>query len=167
MADSVKEEASEEDYEVAVASADELSAEEMGICVDIAAEGGAVSRAAAKAGLPQAARLVLARHKGEIVGVGAIKGRNPQHARTVASESEYAFPDTVPELGYVSVRKKHRGKHLSSRIVASLLSVPVGRLYATTSDEKMKHLLGKHGFCMKGKPRRGGRGDLLSLWLKE
>jgi hypothetical protein len=156
----------EEAYEVTLTSPDQLSAAEIATCIDVVAEGGAVSRAAAKAGVPQAATLALVRHKGEIIGVGVIKGPNPQHPRTVATESKHSFPETTPELGYASVRKTHLGKHLSSRIFETLFSAPTGPLYATTSDKKMKHLLGKHGFKKKGKTRKGRRGDALSLWLK-
>lgn len=167
MADDVEQKAPEQTYEVTLTSLDKLSADDVAVCIDVVADGEAVSRAAAKAGMPQAATLALVRHSGEIIGVGVIKGPNPRHARTVARESKHAFPETTPELGYASVRKTHRNKHLSSRIFETLLSAPIGPLYATTSNRKMKHLLDKHGFKKKGKTRKGQRGDVLSLWLKE
>src|SRR5688572_25879960 len=116
MTDDAARKAPEEAYEITLTSVDKLSGNEIATCIDVVAEGGAVSRGAAKTGLPQAATLALVRHKGEIIGVGVIKGPNRQHARTVAGESEHAFPETTPELGYASVRKAHRDKHLSSRV---------------------------------------------------
>jgi hypothetical protein len=159
--------APEQGYEITLTSVDKLSADEIATCIDVVADGGAISRAAAKAGVPEAATLALVRHKGAIIGVGVIKGPNPQHARTVARDSKHAFSETTPELGYASVHKAHQGKHLSSRIFEALLSAPMGSLYATTSDKKMKHLLNKHGFRKRGATRKGRRGDVLSLWLKE
>jgi hypothetical protein len=154
-------------YEITLASVEKLSADELRICIDIVAEGGAVSHAAATVGVPQAAVLALVRQKGEIIGVGVIKGPNRKHAQTVARESGCQFPDRYSELGYVSVREAHRGMHLSSRIFEALLSVRAGPLFATTSDTKMKHLFGKHGFMKTGQTRKGRRGDSLTLWLKE
>lgn len=81
-------------------------------------------------------------------------------------EHKHGFPETTPELGYASVRKAHRKKHLSSRIFEKLLSGSDEPLYAVTSEDKMKHLLGKHGFVVQGGTTKGRRGDTLSLWLK-
>ena len=63
-----------------------------------------------------------------------------------AAYHKHVFPEATPELGCASVRKVHRNKHVSSRIFEKLLSGPIGSSYAVTSDDKMKHLLGKHGF---------------------
>jgi len=126
MADEPVQTALDDAYEVTLTSVDKLSAGEIATCIDVVADGGAVSRAAARAGVPHAATLALVRHKGEIIGVGVIKAPNPQHARTVARESKHPFPGTTPELGYASVRNTHRDKHLSSRILDALLPAPNG-----------------------------------------
>lgn len=167
MADGAFNDASDEVYEITLTTIDKLSMREVQACIDVIADGDAVPRRAAEAGLPQAATLAVARHKDNIIGVGVIKGPNPRHARTVAEESSYEFPETTPELGYVAVRKSYRGKHLSSRMLEAIVAASVGPLYATTSDEKMKHLLDKHGFRKKGKTWLGRRRDVLSLWLKD
>jgi ApeA N-terminal domain 1 len=159
-------EALEVGYELTITSVDSLTREEIATCIDVVVEGAAVPQRAAQTGVAQAAKLAVVRCKGEIVGVGVIKGPNVQHARTVAKEHKYAFPDTTPELGYASVRKAHRNKHLSSRIFEELLSGSDESLYAVTSEPKMKHLLRKHGFVERGVPTKGRRGDRLSLWLK-
>jgi hypothetical protein len=165
VSDEAKE--SSEDYEFTLTSVDKLTKEELAACIDIIAEGEAVSRAAAERGVPNAAKLALVRHRGEIVGVGVIKGPNAQHARTVARKSKHAFADATPELGYASVRKAHRGRHLSSAIFDALLAQPERALYATTSCPKMEHLLDKHGFQKKGESYKGDRDDDIFLWLKE
>ena len=165
MGDGTKE-TLEGDYEVTLTSVDKLTREEIATCIDVVVEGEAVPRWAAQTGVPQAAKLALVRCNGEIVGVGVIKGPNVQHAKTVAEEHKHGFPATTPELGYASLWKAHRNKHLSSRIFETLLSGPDERLYAVTSEEKMKHLLGKHGFVERGTTTKGRRGDTLSLWLK-
>lgn len=166
MGDDTKE-APEGGYEVTLTSVDKLTREEIATCIDVVVEGKAVPRWAAQTGVPQAARLALVRCNGEIVGVGVIKGPNVQHARTVAEEHKHGFPETTPELGYASVRQAHRNNHLSSRIFEKLLSGTDEPLYAVTSEEKMKHLLGKHGFVERGITTKGRRGDALSFWLKE
>jgi hypothetical protein len=157
----------EGDYEVTLTSVDNLTPAEIATCIDVVVEGEAIPRWAAETGVPQAAKLAVVRCNGEIVGVGVIKGPNVQHARTVAAEHKHAFPETTPELGYASVRKTHRNKHLSSRIFAELLSAGDEPLYAVTSEDKMKHLLGKHGFVERGVTTKGRRGDILSFWVKE
>jgi hypothetical protein len=53
-----------------------------------------------------------------------------------------------------------------ARIFENLLSGPNEPLYAVTSDDKMKHLLGKHGFVERGVTTHGRRGDTLSFWVK-
>lgn len=82
MTDDATKKATEQAYEITLTAVDKLSADEIATCIDVVADGGAVSRAAAKAGVAEAATLALVRHKGDIIGVGVIKGPNPQHART-------------------------------------------------------------------------------------
>jgi hypothetical protein len=86
MTDDAAKKDPKEVYDVTLTSVDKLSADEIATCIDVVADGGAVPRAAAKKGVPQAATLALVRHRDEIIGVGVIKGPNPQHARTVARE---------------------------------------------------------------------------------
>ena len=74
-------------------------------------------------------------------------------------------PADMPELGYVAVAKAHRGKHLSSRIFDALLASHEGALFATTDDDKMKHLLETRGFAKKGDEWPGQRGT-LSQWQR-
>ena len=154
-------------YEVTLTSVNRLTPEEIATCIEVVVEGEAVPRWAAQTGVPQAAKLALVRCNGEIVGVGVIKGPNVQHARTVAEEHGHSFPEMTAELGYASVREAHRNKHLSSRIFEELLSRSDEPLYAVTSDDKMKHLLGKHGFVERGVTTKGRRGDILSLWHRD
>ena len=51
----------------------------------------------------------------------------------------------MAEVGYVTVSREHRGRHLSSGIVATLLARTSGPLFATTDKEEMKAVLAKNG----------------------
>jgi hypothetical protein len=93
--------------------------------------------------------------------------RLPHGVGDLADERRFPAGRGRRTLGYASVRKEHRNKHLSSRIFAKLLSAGDEPLYAVTSENKMKHLPGKHGFVERGVTSKGRRGDILSFWVKE
>jgi GNAT superfamily N-acetyltransferase len=107
--------------------------------------------------------VVLARRDGVIVGVGAIKRVRVTYAKSVGDKSCVTFPADTHELGYVAVHPNHQGKGLSHRIVRALLTEYQGRLFATTSSERMKHTLKQAGFVQKGKGWKGRTGT-LSFW---
>ena len=153
-------------YAVTSCAPGDLSAPEIERCVSIITSGEAVDPQSAARELPRASALVVVRTKGEIVGVGAIKRIRIGYAEGVAQKSGFTFGRSTPELGYVAIDDKHRGKRLSHRIVAALLTEHVGPLFATTDDEHMKRTLAAAGFIRKGHEWRGNRRE-LSLWLKD
>ncbi len=119
---------------------------DLAVCARIIREGDAVDPESAVAELPQSSAVAVARTSGDIVAVGAIKRIRPDYASRIALRGKADFSPGTPELGYVAVDKKHRGKHLSSRIVAELLKMNHGPLFATTDDERMKRTLANAGF---------------------
>ena len=139
-----------EDYDVQACSAGDLSKAERVTCIAIVRSGEAVDPVTMRSDLPRARMLVLARNKNRILGVGAIKPVRRLYAAKVARRSAFPFDPDVPELGYVAVDTPHRGRRLSHRIVAELLSKHQGPLFATTSSEAMKRTLAKAGFVQKG-----------------
>ena len=153
------------DYSVTTRAADTLTQAERARCIEILKEGEAVNVDTAREELPHSVALVVARHGDEIVGVGTIKRPRAWYAAKVSKSSGAPVPAETPELGYVAVAKAHRGKHLSSRIFDALLASHEGALFATTDDDKMKHLLETRGFAKKGDEWPGQRGT-LSQWQR-
>jgi len=153
-------------YEITSCAPGMLSRQELSACLEIIGRGGAVNLASAAVELPLAAVVAVARLGEEIVGVGAIKRVRREYAVDKASRSGTVFSPETQELGYVAVVEKHRGEHLSCRIVAELMSKDVGQLFATTDSERMKKTLEGAGFAQKGHEWIGLRGK-LSLWLNK
>jgi hypothetical protein len=153
------------DYELKPCVPSELTQEELKTCMALIGAGGAVNPNTMKRDLPRSQVLVIARHHGQIVGVGVIKPVRKQYSAGIAVESEHSFPSETPELGYVSVDLIHQGHGLSHEITELLVSQYPGRLFATTDSRRMKKTLADAGFCQKGKEWQGERG-MLSYWEK-
>lgn len=158
--------ANTEDYDVAICASGELTNHGSQACVALLRSGGAVNTEIAEREIRRATCVAVVRKNGQIVGVGAIKRIRRQYAHTIAQRSGQTFDPNTLELGYVAVAAKHRGNHLSSRIVKALLSEYNGPLFATTDNDRMKATLQKAGFNQKGRDWEGGR-NLLSLWTKD
>jgi len=152
-------------YDVTTCAPADLSQSEFGTCVTLVRDGGALE-VDCEARLRRAAHLAIARRADAIVAVGAIKEVRPDYAKKVSGRSKMEFPSETPELGYVAVDKDHRGRHLSDRIVAQLLSATAGSVFATTDDQFMKRALKKAGFAERGQSWDRQRGA-LSLWWKD
>jgi hypothetical protein len=90
-------------YEVTRCVSRDLSESELEACAEIILAGEAVDPEWARAQLPLAISIAVARLAGEIVGVGAIKQVRPGYAASIARRSEFAFSTDTPELGYVAV----------------------------------------------------------------
>ena len=67
----------------------------------IIGEGGAVNLNTMRRDLPRSHALAVARYRGEIIAVGAIKPARKEYAAGVAAKSKYSFPAETPELGYL------------------------------------------------------------------
>lgn len=131
-------------------------------------KGGAVDPASIKAKLPKSEKIAFIERDGKLVAVAAKKKAIPSYAKQIASKSKYDLKTDIPELGYVAVSKSCRGQHLSAKVVRRLLlEFGDGPVFATTSDEKMKSLLGRSGFKWVGHEWRSERSkEMLSLWVK-
>jgi hypothetical protein len=154
-----------ESYEVKSCVPADLSAAEIAACTAIIGRGNAVNRKSAAMELPRAAALAIARKGDKIVGAGAIKGVRTGYAARIAKRSGVAFDRATPELGYVAVDGDHGNRGLSRRIVAALLLLYDGALFATTDSEYMKKTLAGAGFMQHGQEWKGKRGP-LSLWTR-
>jgi hypothetical protein len=145
-----------------------LSGDQIKRCVKIIECGDAVDPASAARELPLGERVAIATIGAEIVGVGAIKRPRPKYAHDIAIDSGFAFSPDMPELGYVAVECDHRGRGLSHRLVAELLSKHAGPLFATTSSDSMKASLKRAGFAPKGHTWESKRTKaILSLWIRD
>lgn len=143
----------------------DLSPSERADCVRIVQQGSAVNPKSAAYELPRAMLIAVLRAGTEIVGAGAIKRKRKKYALDIARQSQFPFDPERHELGYIAIDKKHRGKHLSHKILAALLSKYDQPLFATTDNKAMKSSLRGAEFKREGKEWRGNRG-MLSLWLK-
>src|SRR5260370_1140798 len=152
-------------YSVKARAPAELTKEELVACAVIIKKGEAVDLHSAEKELPQAGVVVVARKGRRIVGVGAIKRVRRAYAASISQNSGATFPTETRELGYVAVDPDHQGHGLSHRILATLLSEYDGRLFATTSNDRMKRTLSEAGFVKKGKEWKG-RTAHLSFWEK-
>jgi predicted GNAT family N-acyltransferase len=141
-----------------------LTDAELAACLALLQLGAAVNVATAEEHLPIAIVQALGFLDGKIVGVDAIKRARPRYAAKTSRSSGYKIDRTMPELGYVTVDKQHRGHHLSSKIVAALLTTKIRPLVATTDKEEMKSVLAKNGFARCGHEWDGDSG-CLSLWI--
>jgi RimJ/RimL family protein N-acetyltransferase len=114
--------------------------------------------------------VVVKRHAGQIVGVGAIKHQRHQYAAGIAGDkkSGYQFDPHMHEFGYVVVKESHQGNGYSKQITEKLLSLLPGKpLFATTSNPRMIATLTKYGFTQRGKAWKSPKGKDLSLWIKD
>jgi hypothetical protein len=143
----------------------DLRASERAACVCIVQQGSAVDPGSAAYEVPRASLIAVLRLGTQIVGVGAIKRTRKRYASDIARLSHYSFDPETLELGYVAIDETHRGKHLSHKIIAALLSNYQQPLFATTSNARMKRALTGAGFERKGKEWSGNTGK-LSLWLR-
>lgn len=150
-------------YDLKPCAPGDLTAQELKRCIAIIGEGGAVNLATLKRDLPRSSVLAIARHKQEIVAVGAIKPLRKEYAAGIAVKSGFTFPSATLELGYVAVDPAHRGRGLSLQITTLLLSQHTDRLFATTYDDRMKHTLETAGFVKRGREWKGRR-HTLSFW---
>jgi hypothetical protein len=124
----------------------DLSESEVEGCAEIITAGEAVDPEWARAHLPLAISIAVARLEGEIVGVGAFRQVRPGYAGCIAARSEFAFRADTPELGYVAVAEHHRRQGSSQRILKCLTDDREGSLFATTDDPNMKKTLLPAGF---------------------
>jgi hypothetical protein len=154
-------------YIVSLNAPSSLTEEEIAQCIDVLKKGDAVDLASAKRELPIASLLAVVRDRAAIVGVGAIKRERPGYAAKTARDSGVSFPLNTLELGYVAVLPDHQGNGLSHMIVDALLSQHQGRLFATTSSERMKKTLTGIGFLNKGNEWPGREKQMVSFWEKE
>ena len=154
-------------YDVQVLQPNELSETEMARCLSLVNRGGALAVRFTENQLRQSRYVCVVRNGDEIVGVGVMKPPRPHYAAGIAKRSGFDFDKNMLELGYVSRDPLHRGKSLSEKIVVGLLSrCPDSSLFATTSNQKMKHTLEHFGFVQEGNEWAGQRKKKLSLWLK-
>ncbi len=137
--------------------------------ISLVEEGGAVDPASIKAKLPKAEKIAFIEREGKFVAVAAKKQALASYVESIASKSRYDIQSDVPELGYVAVSESCRGQRLSGKVVRRVLfEFGDGPVFATTSDEKMKSLLGRNGFRWVGHEWRSERTDeMLSLWLRD
>ena len=156
-----------DDYEVRLCAANDLSGADLAACIALVTDGEAVDPASAKRDLPCSNRIAVARKEGKVVGVGVIKPIRPRYAAGVSAKSKIVFRDDTPELGYVAVHPDHRGHRLSPRLVSALLENVGKPLFATTSSDRMKATLVNSGFVQQGKEWKGRRGDQISLWMRQ
>jgi hypothetical protein len=144
----------------------DLSRSERGNCIRIVQQGLAVNPESAAYEVPRAVLIAVLRAGTEIIGTGAVKRMRSKYALDIARQSQFPFDAERHELGYIAIDNRHRGKHLSHKILAALVSKYDRPLYATTDNENMKRSLRKAGFKREGKAWQGNRGN-LSLWLKD
>ena len=155
------------DNAVTVGCPSQLTEAETSECVALIAEGGAVGLDAAKQWLPLSTFVAVKRSGADIIGVGVIKPAR-DYTEAVATRSRAELRPETHELGYIVVKKKHRGQRIARAIVQALLSAHDAPLFATTWRESMKHILRESGFVRRGiewPSTRGG--DMLSLWVRE
>jgi GNAT superfamily N-acetyltransferase len=143
----------------------DLSASERTRCLRLIADGGAVTMTTARRDFPRSAMIAVARMVGEVVGIASIKPIREDYAAGTAKKAKFPFDPRTPELGYVDVDPRHRGKRLSSRMSAALAKNGA-ELFATTSNPKMKSALKSAGFVQRGVGWKGRRGDKISLWIR-
>ena len=144
----------------------DLSRSERNNCIRIIQQGSAVNPESAAFELPRAVLIAVLRAGTEIIGTGAVKRKRGKYALHIARQSQFPFDPERHELGYIAIDKRHRGKHLSHKILAALVSKYDRPLFATTDNKNMKSSLQKAGFKREGKGWQGHRGR-LSLWLKD
>ena len=136
-------------------------------CVALIAEGDAVAGAFVNEWFPRSIVVAVKRSGAEIVGVGAIKPTRRHYATTVAERSGFELNPEMHEMGYITVREDHQGCGIARDIVQALDSEHEPPLFATTSNESMKRILGEFGFVRRGKGWTGDRGGVLSLWIRD
>lgn len=153
-------------YQVQTRDPSLLSASELDGCASILEKGSAVNVDSAREELPHAVVVAVLTFEQTIVGLGAIKQARPWYAAKIAQRSGTTVDPGMNELGYVAIDRTHRGQHLSTRIVETLVSNFGESLFATTDSEPMKCALQRNGFVRQGHEWDGKRG-CLSLWVRK
>ena len=151
---------------VTVGCPSQLTEAETSECVALIAEGDAVDPDAAERWFPLSTVVAVKRSGADIIGVGVIKPAR-DYTETMARRSRAELHPETHELGYIVVKKEHRRQGISRVIVQALLSAHDAPLFATTSDEWMKHTLERFRFVRRGiewPSTRGG--NMLSLWVR-
>ena len=136
-------------------------------CVALIAEGDAVDGAFVNKWFPRSIVVAVKRSGAEIVGVGVIKPTRRHYAKTVAERSGFELDPDMHEMGYITVREDHQRRGIARDIVKALDSEHEPPLFATTSNESMKRILGEFGFVRRGNGWTGDRGGVLSLWIRD
>lgn len=134
----------------------EASEQEQAAFLRMVPEGGAMTEAAVRAGLPLAEALVICAEDGQILGVAALKVPKPGYRAGLgaAAKSGFALPEAEfpRELGYLAVDVPWRGRGIGTALCAEVIRLAGGRgLFATTGDDIMRHkILPGLGFADAG-----------------
>ena len=102
----------------------------------------------------------------EIVGFGVIKPSRRHYVQTVVKQSGAELRPEMHEQGYVVVKEEYRGNGISGAIVRALRSAHEIRLFATTSNARMKNTLREWGFVQRGNEWTGSSRNVLSLGVR-
>jgi GNAT superfamily N-acetyltransferase len=139
----------------------EASAAEREAFYRLVPEGGAMTEAAVRAGLPLAEALVICAEVGRIVGVAALKVPKAGYRLGLggAEKAGFALPEAEfpRELGYVAVDGFARRQGICTLLCAEAMRLAAGRgLFATTGRDVMRdRILPRYGFVDAGASWQG------------
>lgn len=134
-------------------------------------QGGGVTEAAVRAGLPRAEALLFCARGGQVLGVAALKVPQPGYRAGLAGTAKADVPlpeaDYPRELGYLAVDEAARRLGLGRLLCSAAITLARGRgLFATTGQDAMRnHILPRLGFAPAGRIWQG-REEPLSLMLR-
>lgn len=120
-------------------------------------------------GLAERAPALVTLHDGPaLIGTAAIKIPNASYHEAVFKKAgvETLAPRYPLELGWIVVSEGYRGRKLSRALMAMALNFARGSaLYATTKNDRMKHLLASYQFTVEGQSYASGQDADLKVTL--
>jgi len=155
--------------EVVVMTHDDLmSKNRLDEFVALVGAGGAIEEESIRQGLPSAQSVAFIERDGKMIAAAAVKKPTSHHVETVARQSHYNLPATLPEIGYVVVASDWQGGRLSWLVFDKALELCNECAFATTSEPKIKSLLASRAFRWVGVewPSSLDQSKLLSLWIR-
>lgn len=153
--------------EISVLAPSDCTEEELAIFFRLVEEGGQVNTKTLMNRIKSARLLAFGYVDKELTCVSSIKipdiGYKNRIFKSASIESEsklYSF-----ELGYSMTKEKHRGNGYNFKLNSTLLSkLELSKVYATTANPGMIHLLKKLGFKSIGKSFKGKYNEELQIY---
>ncbi|OYX51749.1 MAG: hypothetical protein B7Y90_00020 [Alphaproteobacteria bacterium 32-64-14] len=147
-----------------------LSLAEASLFRSLVAEGAQVTEVGLDNRIAKSRLLAFALSEGKVCCTGALKNPADEYRNGVFAKADSNLDRTkfTAEIGWVYVPACYGGNGVANKLVGFLLEDWSQPVFATTrtDNQRMRHILGKFGFSISGKPYASSEGpyDLALLF---